>query len=887
MNNKDLLLERILLNMKYDSKKTLSENKEFLSDLLLEQQEIPITMNQNMQFQTWIWKNIDKLGSPDNADKNKKYNTKLCNQPCTPYNRKIQGKIYPGAIDGIFGGNTKILWNTYKTTYKKANPNWDKQDVKTDEKVLGQSIPTTVVQTKNFQKWFLEQKEKAKKDSKGLYTTKLCGTPCTYAQAVDGTFGGKTKTLWETYGNDYKKLNNLWSVSQEWSVESQKAEDLKKERSALATVFRWSVVNPSGWDGVSGIPDAIDASISQKYAKKQRQECPYYSGWDLLNTTYPKPRKYTDAELQRLFQATGGDEAYKKKLAEKNKADNEFFEKNSGRTNAGAMETGNTNQISDRLGYDRYVADPSGKGPTLYQKEQGKHDDFWTGELEKSKNKIYEDAKKWNKEYDTVVSELSTKCSSPMSFCDSQNNSNCVYVSYSDVCRKAGGIWVYNAGKNDAWCGCRSMLAPDLKSLNENMFEFNGPQGPFTKTVDFKRSLEYQTPGTGTRALEKKEETHNTLMLLELGLMGLGFVTGPFGPLFMGAAAIVGFADGVQYYQESDKHMGVMMMALSVLGVGEVAAAFKLVKAEAKAISFVSKYGDDAFKTMINTAVKNPNLLSAADQALAKSLRMATYSSQRILGKEMSKKLAQNFVKDLPTFAKQQGLGWKEFARIFWNFAETNPTLLGTVVYIVGVPYTIDKVYLALYGNDLDRQRSGIAAIIDYIGGNLQKQQEVLNSALFSFTSAIQQDVKYEQEVTKLQEKLQKGPSGGSNVKLDINALMSEDDVVEKFRKLGMVQGGFDDKRYDEIVKQQIEKEKELKDKEGCSKLSLLQELTKGDKPTWIEISKLDFLKLIQTKNTKNREQTKCGEKDYFFSEVELKTPEIRTMMDNPQNIEN
>ena len=883
MNNVDQILERVLLNMKYDSKKTLSENKKVIGNLLLEQQEIPITMNQTMQFQEWIWKNVDRLGDPNKADKTKKYTTKLCSQPCTPYNRRVNGKIYPGAIDGIYGGNTKTLWTTYKERYKKANPNWDKQDIKTDEKVLGQTIPTTVVQIKNFQKWFLEQKEKAKKDSKGLYTTKLCSSPCTYAQAVDGTFGGKTKTLWETYGNDYKKLNNLWSVSQEWTAEDQAAEDLKKERSDLATVFRWSIVNPSGWDGVSAIPDAIDGTVSQKYAKQQRQQCPYYSGWDLLNNTYPKPRKYTDVELQRLFKATGGDEAYKKKLAEKNKADNEFFEKNSGRTNAGAMGTGETWRVSDQLGYDRYVADPSGKGPTQYQKEQGKHDDFWTGELEKSKNKIYEDAKKWNKYYDTVVSELSTKCGSPLSFCDSQNNSNCVYVSYSDVCRKAGGIWVYNSGKNDAWCGCRSMLASDLKGMSENMFQFNGPQGPFTKTVDFKHSLEYQTPFSGIRDREKREETHNTLMLVEFGLMGLSFITGPFGPLFMGASAIVGFADGVKYYQEGDKHMGVMMMALSVLGAGEVAAAFKSVKAEAKAINFVTKYGDDAFKTMINTAVKNPELLTAADKALVNSLKMATYSSQRILGKEMSKKIAQNFVKDLPTFAKQNGLGWKEFSKIFWNFAETNPTLLGTVVYLAGVPYTIDKIYLALYGNDLDRQRSSIASIIDYVSGSPQKKQELLDAALLAFTSEIQKNLQqYEQAVTGLETKISK--SGGVNVKGDINALMSDEQVDEYWRKMGKYPtSGFDEKRYEEITKQQVEIEKQLKEKEGCDKLSFMQELTKGEKPTWREITKDEFVKTkVNQSNKLKLEKTKCNNNDYFFVEVEATAPEVRTIMDNP-----
>jgi hypothetical protein len=417
MKNTDDILKRILLNMKYDPKKSLNENKVNVENLLFEDesqtkdQQIPTTMNQIMQFQSWVWKNVDKLGDPDTKDKNKEYNTKLCSTPCTVYNRKINGKIYPGAIDGSWGSNTKKLWGIYKTNYKKSNPNWAQDDIKTNEKVLGQTIPTTVVQIKNFQKWFLEQKEKAKKNSSGLYVTQLCDKSCTYGQAVDGNFGGNTKSLWEKYGNEYKKNNNLWSVSQEWTKESQDAENLKKQRLDLAKVFRFSVSNPSGWDSVSAIPNAIDPTL-QKYVKTKPQECPYYSGWDLLNNIFPKPRKYTDTELQNLFKVTGGDEKYKATLKEKEIADKEFNDEYLSRTNYGSVVK------SDRLGYDRYVADPSGVGQTKFQKVSQEHNDEWQKKLEQSKNKIYEDSKKWNKDYDSVLAELKSKCGTPLSFCD-------------------------------------------------------------------------------------------------------------------------------------------------------------------------------------------------------------------------------------------------------------------------------------------------------------------------------------------------------------------------------------------------------------------------------------------------------------------------------------
>jgi hypothetical protein len=885
MINTDDILKKILLNMKYNPKDSLVENKVAIDNLLLEDQnnnlmnpsdqQIPITMNQIMQFQTWVWKTVDRLGNPDSADKNKKYNTKLCSSPCTPYNRKIKGVIYPGAIDGLWGGNTKKLWDTYKVNYKKSNPSWNQNDIKTNEKVLGQTIPTTTVQIKNFQKWFLEQKEKSKKNSSGLYVTQLCVKPCAYNKAVDGNFGGNTKSLWEKYGNEYKKTNNLWSVSQEWSKESQDAENLKKQRLDLAKVFRFSVSNPSGWDYISSQPNPIDSTIATKYAKISPQECPYYSGWDLLNNIFPKPRKYTNEELQNLYKTTGGDEKYKKALKEKEIDDQKFMDEYGPRTNYGNVVK------SDQLGFDRYVADPSGVGQTKFEKVSQSHNDKWNEILVQSKNKIYEDAKKWNKDYDTVVSELKSKCGTPLSFCDSQNNKNCVYISYSDACRKAGGLWVYNSGKNNAWCGCRSMT-----SMGQILVQFQGPQGTFSKNFNISESFEYQTPETGGRALEEKEENHKVLMWAELGLMGLGFVTGPFGPLFFGASALVGFADGVKYYQEGDTHMGVMMMALGVLGAAEVGAAFKLAKAEAKAINFIARYGDDAFTTLIRTSVKNPELLTAAEKSLVYSLKQATYSSQRILGKEMSKKIAQNFIKDLPNTFKVNKWGWKEFARIFWNFAENNPTIKGMVIYIAGVPYTIDQIYLSLYGNDNDRKRSSIGTLFDYFYGNLIGQEEALNNALSQFSKELQKEADTEEKVIALAEAMNK--MVGNN----LTNLRSEESIIEECRSFGQLEG-FDEKRYEEISKQQLAKEKELKEKEGCDKLSSLQELSKKENPTWKSITKIEYIKQIQNKTDKIKlETTSCSNIIYYFMSMETSQPKTlsgqipynKTILDNPTN---
>jgi len=839
MNNADEILKRILLNMKYDSRKSLNENKITIDNLLIKEQaqQIPTTMNQIMQFQTYIWKRVDKNPDPTTiTDKTKKYNSKLCNAPCTVYNNNVNGKIYPGAIDGTFGNKTRSLWETYKESYKKYNPNWDKNDVKTQEKVLGQTIPTSSTQIKNFQKWYLEQKEKSKPNSKNLYTTKLCSSPCTKGQAIDGSWGKNTKSVWQTYGEEYKKNNQNWSVSVSWSKEDQDAQELLKQRSDLSKIFRWTTQNPSGWNMVDPIPNAISSNISTKYAKLNPKDCQFYYGWNGNESTFPAPRKYTDQELKQLFTATGGDKKYQEKLKEKAKSDKEFEENSMGSTNMGALQTGETWRISDRLGYDRYTPDPLGQGETGFGKKVSEHNTYWDKQLADSRNKIYDGAVEWNKMFDKVSSEINSKCGTPLKICQTinENNtkSNCVYISYSDVCRNAGGLWVYEPKTNNAWCGCRSMLDPQLSNTSTtsgSMFEFNGPNGKFVSTIAFGHTLEWQTPETGGKIREEREKSHATLGKIELALSAVGFVSGPFAPLFFGAAGIVGFVDGVKYWNEGDTHMGLMMMSLSLLGGPEIVSAFKLAKAELSAIKLVSTYGDDGLKTLINTYKSSPEILGAAELNAIKILKQATYTSQRILGKEMSKKMLSNFARNLPKIAKEQKWGWKQFIKVFWNFAESQPTLKGTLVYIGGIPYTLDQIYLALYGNDLDRQRSGIGALFDYLSKRPQEAQIVLDKAFIEFQSQL---VIESATIQKFEEMMKSIMDSSGNI--DLNKLESDEEVLARLRKEGKIsETGFDQQRYDEIVKSRNEAENKV----GCDKLNSLKELG------WSEITKIESTK--------------------------------------------
>ncbi len=127
MNNKELLLERLLLNMKYDSRKTLSENK----ILLNEAGPTPLTFigaNPNNPTQKVKWTTIGKILSKvsDNLPSLKeiKYdqNTIVPNSLMT-----IVGKKYlrydPGkTLDNYWPTITNCITETYSNGRPKS---WD------------------------------------------------------------------------------------------------------------------------------------------------------------------------------------------------------------------------------------------------------------------------------------------------------------------------------------------------------------------------------------------------------------------------------------------------------------------------------------------------------------------------------------------------------------------------------------------------------------------------------------------------------------------------------------------------------------------------------------------------------------------------------------------
>lgn len=322
-------------------------------------QEIPITMNQAMQFQRWVWTAVDGNPNPDNmtdAQEKTKYRSTLCDQPCSAW-----GEWYPtgngtyyrkgGAIDGYFGGKTQSAWNYYKARYVKLFPTWDYDSPSFDKRVTGTEGPTTVLQTKNFQKWYLEEIEKFCNDyddivksqymyqqmgcKKGIsrddnmFTTQLCGgVRCKYEKAVDGygmaDVNSNTYKLWQKYKDQYKPLNKEWDKEKEWSLGQQQWEDKEREdrnkraiqRSEIAKLpLLW--LDPSGYDGKktrytdnprwSNLNDnkywkiqSINDRSNQTGKENSNQHYADF-GWKALPNLYPEPRQFTQADFDKVL----------------------------------------------------------------------------------------------------------------------------------------------------------------------------------------------------------------------------------------------------------------------------------------------------------------------------------------------------------------------------------------------------------------------------------------------------------------------------------------------------------------------------------------------------------------------------------------------------------
>lgn len=695
--------------MKYNPKDSLVENKTSINNLLIEGptenppngQQIPITMNQIMQFQKYIWSTIEK-DIPKVANtcrsKDKKndcaYNSMLC-----PANKKPCWK--KDAIDGLWGGNTIKAWDKYKEKYKAFNPKWWVDDAKTGQELSGQEIPVTTLQTKNFQKWYLEQIEKAKPNNNGLYSTKLCSSPCKYNQAVDGIFGNigsKTRVLWDQYKTQYVQSNPNWYRDIDFDQNIVRSQE---KINKIASTFIFTKENPSGYNGTSPVSDIPKWIITNKerlfkFDEASATKMTNNYGWDVNPKLFPTPKEYTESDFA-LFMPDDG----LQKLKQINNEKQDWY-------------TYLEQNKSDRLGaggtFERQTSVMTGI-PTRGER----YEEDWNQRTRQAKGPQYVAGETWNTDFRIVKRVIGEKCKRPLMVVGLEDDDaeNPVYISYSDICYYAGGLWVWNAGEGpNAYCGCRYMNRKN-GLIGEQLFTVKGPNGQnLTVQIDFKSSMAYQTPG-GKKDNEEYEAIHDVLTVVELGLLAVSFVSGPAAPLFIGLSAIAGIADSAVYFQQGDKYMGIMMMTISMMGIDDVITLVKYAAAK----TTIKTLGKEGIKALAKKQLAK-EVLSESEQLAIKEIQIGVYKSQDALNSSMKLNMMDEFVTTgVYSTSIKNGWGWDRFFDMYYKINKkllNLPSMSFMVLKIGGIAYTVDQVYLAIYGNDEDRKYSSFSQLFDY-----------------------------------------------------------------------------------------------------------------------------------------------------------------------------
>ena len=741
MINTDDILKKILLNMKYDPKKSLVENK----ILITEAQEIPYTMNQIMQFQDYIWsvieKDIPQTNPKEKIREKKLYNSMLCKvKPCT----------IKQAVDGLWGGNTISAWNKYKERYKKHNPDWDKDRVDYQHRVLGQEIPITTKQIKNFQRWYFEEIEKSKETKPGtkLYSTKLCGNvPCKKEDAIDGIWGDTTKNLWETNKTKYVTANPNWWVEADWSAKTDRENAEKIAKQGVNTSKLFSPENPSGYDKKAPLPSQTKmkkayytspALPGSKWKKTYNEANYYYLGWDLNNNAFPYPKKYTESEISAKT------EFIKTITKDKSKnADNNQIQKV---TVPIDTETGGLSRV--------------------YQQNQAV-EQIYKNKLEISTYAPIKELQDWNvllSKQNTLIPKFCTPLSKTLSFKAGEKitlpqgmdsftlNAGTViyngqnagsfglnltwYISMSEICQDNGGLWVYEETQNKGdWfsektknsCLCRYMDNLDMDTIG---IWGLGQAGNVKETLVNTKTYEESSYA---------DYSHMVLTVLEVGLLiaSLVVTAGASGGIIsttlvagselsvaaqaagattvtiagsasaaalaanlMVGSTVAGVLDAGVFYAEGDKYMGGMMMALSLIPGGE---AISLLK---KASNFVKNGGKEGLEILLKK--KAAKTLTSEELVQLEKIQLELAQNAELVRYATTQRVNSSTAKNLYETVKAAKATLKDSVKLI-GYLYTKVGLLPRITFQIGVStYGFDELYLALYGRDEDRQNSSI-----------------------------------------------------------------------------------------------------------------------------------------------------------------------------------
>jgi len=232
-------------------------------------------------------------------------------------------------------------------------------------------------------------------------------------------------------------------------------------------------------------------------------------------------------------------------------------------------------------------------------------------------------------------------------------------------------------------------------------------------------------------------DVHTFLTVVELGAMLLAFIPSPLSPILWGISGAAGIADASTYFYEGDKYMGSMMLALEVIPGGELLKFFKGTKTAIKlgkegTIELLEKGSKGTLEGNEKIIYKD---LVAELKTIDKEIAQA---AKKQIGKEIKENLTQNFIKTTKNYSTKNKL------KVFYQIIATVWKKIGWVprmtISVGGTMVGIDKLYLALFGRDEDRQKSDIRKIYYLIQSKGLPEDEEINKKVGEVQNFIKQN---------------------------------------------------------------------------------------------------------------------------------------------------
>jgi predicted nucleotidyltransferase len=232
---------------------------------------------------------------------------------------------------------------------------------------------------------------------------------------------------------------------------------------------------------------------------------------------------------------------------------------------------------------------------------------------------------------------------------------------------------------------------------------------------DYKKQQWEKQNESFEKLIEFFSDPHNVLMAVELGSMFIAPFTGPFAPVFLGISIGAGLADSaVYYFIDGDPHSAMMALALTIVPEAKLGKYFRRSK------GFIDKYGRKGADEVLEryNKYKNGNTSIKFTDEEMKFLKES--------GEDLAEKATQEYLKSETANTIKKGLlktasekTVKGLLSLIVNTlkftGKTIKSIGSTGIMLGGTYYIFDQIYLSIWGDDEDRQKSEFKQIADLV----------------------------------------------------------------------------------------------------------------------------------------------------------------------------